>query len=295
MIFAVALEPRPPHSTGVARRAVDVFAFRDYRLFLRAYYDEGRAQGSSAVSLRAFGKRAGLRSPNYLKLVMDGTRNLTAALAPRFAEAAGLRGEAAAYFCDLVAFNQSKSASERARAYERLGRFTKHRKVHKLDDAQAAYHTHWYLPAIRELVAHKSFRDDAKWIAKTLLPKITTREAQRALDTLLELGLLARDGGGKLVQRDALVETPDGPLGHHVVSYHRAMMQRAAAALDDVPREQREIASLTLCVSEAQLADLKRQLEQLRDQLLHSYAAGADACRLVQLNLQMFPLSAKED
>jgi uncharacterized protein (TIGR02147 family) len=280
----------------VARRtAIDVFAFNDYRLFLRAYYDAGRAEGSPAVTLRAFGKRAGLRSPNYLKLVIDGDRNLTPAVAPRFAEAAGLRGEAAAYFCELVAFNQSKTATERAHAYERLRRFAKHRKVHKLDAEQTAYHEHWYLPAIRELVAHKDFRDDPKWIAKKLVPKIAVRDAERALQTLQTLGLLSRDDQGRLVQCEPLLETPDGPLGHHVVRYHRTMLQRAADALDDVPREQREIASLTLCVSKSQARELKERLERFRDELLHVFAAGTDASRVVQLNLQMFPLSSEED
>src|SRR5262245_6238262 len=249
------------------RQVVDVFAFRDYRQFLRTYYEAGRDAGQ-AVTLRAFSKRAGLRSPNYLKLVMDGARNLTPPMAARFADAAGLRAEAAEYFCELVLFNQAKTASERGRAYERLRRFPRYRKVHKLDAAQEAYHSSWYLPAVRELVAHREFREDARWIARQLLPAIAPRDAERALATLLQLGLLKRDEQGKLVQCDALVETPDGPLGHHVVTYHRSMLERAAAALDDVPRAEREIAALTLCVSGAQMDELKRHLERFREELL---------------------------
>ena len=226
---------------------------------------------------------------------MDGARNLSPPMAARFAEAAGLRAEAAEYFCELVLFNQAKAASERGRAYERLRRFPRYRKVHKLDAAQEAYHSSWYLPALRELVAHKDFREDPRWIARQLLPAISPREAERALCTLLELGLLRRTESGKLMQSHPLVETPDGPLGHHVVSYHRAMMARAAAALDDIPRAEREIAGLTLCVSGAQMSELKRHLERFREELLHLYATGPDATRLVQVNLQMFPLSVKED
>ncbi len=275
-------------------RRVDVFAHRDYRRFLRAYYEAGREQGQ-AVSLRAFGKRAGLRSPNYLKLVMDGARNLTSAMAVRFAEAAGLSGEAAAYFCELVAFNQAKSAVDRERAYERLQRFARYRQVHKLDAAQSAYHSLWYLPVVRELVAHRDFRDDPKWIGKTLRPAISPRQAQRAIDTLLELSLLVRDEQDKLVQREALVTTPDGPLPHHVASFHRAMLQRAAEALDSVPREQREIASLTLCVSAEQASELKARLSRFREELLQLYGTTADATRVVQVNLQLFPLTTTED
>ena len=276
------------------RVSVDVFAYRDYRQFLRAYYDAGRTSGQ-AVTLRAFSKRAGLRSPNYLKLVMDGERNLTPPMAARFADAAGLRAEAAEYFCELVAFNQAKTASERSRAYERLRRFPRYRQVYKLDAAQEAYHSSWYLPALRELVAHKSFKEDPKWIARQLMPAISPREAERALATLLELGLLERTSEGKLVQRDPLVETPDGPLGHHVVNYHRSMLERAAAALDGVPRAEREIAALTLCLSRDQQSELKQRLERFREELLQLYTTGPDATRIVQVNLQMFPLSVKED
>jgi uncharacterized protein (TIGR02147 family) len=276
------------------RAAVDVFAFRDYRQFLRAYYDAGKA-GGQAVTLRAFSKRAGLRSPNYLKLVMDGTRNLTHPMAARFADAAGLRAEAAEYFCELVAFNQAKTAADRGRAYERLRRFPRYRKVYKLDAAQESYHSSWYLPALRELIAHKDFKDDPRWIAKQLMPAISPREAERALATLLELGLVERDANDRLVQRDPLVTTPDGPLGHHVVSYHRSMLERAAAALDAVPRDEREIAALTLCLSGAQIDELKQRLERFREELLQLYTAGPDASRIVQVNLQMFPLSVKEN
>lgn len=127
-----------------------------------------------------------------------------------------------------------------------------------------------------------------------LSPPISAREAKQALSVLGELGLLVRDASGRLQQADPLLETGQGPLGHHVVSFHRAMLERAAEALDRVPREEREIASLTLCVSEERMRELKTQLERFQDELLQSYGADRDARRVVQVNLQMFPLSVKE-
>ena len=274
-------------------RSPDVFAFRDYRAFLRALYAH-KKEAEYGFSLRAFSKLAGLRSSNYLKLVMDGDRNLTPAVAPRFAAACGLRGQAADYFCDLVAFNQAKGADERARGYARLQRFRRYREVHRLDKAQEAYHGRWYIPAIRELCARADFREDPKWIGRTLLPNVAPADVREALQTLLELGLVQRDESGKLRQTESLVQTPDGPLGHHVVSFHRTMMERAAEALEVVPRDEREIASLTLCLSDAQVGELKQRLERLREELLHVFQSDADARRVVQVNLQMFPLTVKE-
>jgi uncharacterized protein (TIGR02147 family) len=274
-------------------RGPDVFAFRDYRAYLRALYAHNK-QDEYGFSLRAFSKRAGLRSSNYLKLVMDGDRNLTAAVAPRFATACGLKGQAADYFCDLVAFNQAKGADERARGYARLQRFRRYREVHRLDKAQEAYHSQWYIPAIRELCARPDFREDPKWIGRTLLPNVAPADVRAALETLLALELLERDEDGKLRQTETLVQTPDGPLGHHVVSFHRTMMERAADALDVVPRDQREIASLTLCLSDAQVGELKQRLERFREELLHVFQSNADARRVVQVNVQMFPLTGRE-
>ena len=273
-------------------RGPDVFAFRDYRAFLRAHYAHNK-QDEYGFSLRAFSKRAGLRSSNYLKLVMDGDRNLTAAVAPRFAAACGLKGQAADYFCDLVAFNQAKGADERARGYARLQRFRRYREVHRLDKAQEAYHSHWYIPAIRELCARPDFREDPKWIGRTLLPNVAPADVRDALQILQDLELLERDETGRLRQREPLIQTPDRPLGHHVVSFHRAMMERAAEALDEVPRDEREIASLTLCVSEARMRELKSELEAFRARILERYMKDETPERVVQVNFQLFPLSAK--
>jgi uncharacterized protein (TIGR02147 family) len=275
-----------------SRAPVDVFAFRDFRAFLRAYAERRRAQ-KDGFSLSGFSKRVGLRSPSYFTLVIDGERNLTADSAHRFAEACGLSGEAVSYFCTLVDFNQAKTARERELHYATLQGFRRFRASHRLDAAQSAYHSEWYIPAIYELAALASFRDDPKWIAKTLLPAIAPKQASQALSVLDELGLLVRDGKGKLRQAEPLLETGDGPLGHHVVQFHRTMMQRAAEAIDRVPREEREIAALTLCLSEAKIRALKAELEAIRRDLVQRYMADPEAERVVQVNFQLFPLSKK--
>ncbi|HEX5661073.1 MAG TPA: TIGR02147 family protein, partial [Polyangiales bacterium] len=204
-----------------------------------------------------------------------------------------LEASRASYFVELVALQQAKTQTERERAYERLRSHRRFKQAHPLDDEYAAYHAHWYVPAVRELAARRDFQADPKWIASRLMPAITSRQAARALKVLRELGLLVEDRG-TLRQAHALVKTPDKPLGHHVVRFHRVMMERAAEALDLVPREQREIASLTLCLSDAQLRALKAELAQVRSDLLRKYGADADAKRVVQLNFQMFPLSIEE-
>jgi uncharacterized protein (TIGR02147 family) len=268
---------------------IDVFSYLDYRAFLRDYYlDRKERRG---LSFRGFSKRAGLRSPNYLKLVMDGQRNLTPEMAERFGEACGLAKDGVAYFKDLVAFNQARNSRERNAQYARLTGHRRYRNEHRLEIAHAAYHSTWYIPAVRELAARRDFRDDADWIADTLVPPITRSQAEKAIKTLLALGLLTRGEDGRLTQGEPIVST--GPEFHalHIANYHRTMMQQASESIDRVASSERDISSLTLCLGEDGLRNLKTRLQRFRRELLELSSLEDDPSQVVQLNLQLFPLS----
>jgi uncharacterized protein (TIGR02147 family) len=270
--------------------AVHVFGYVDYRAFLRDFY-RTQKENKRPFSYRAFAKRAGIRSYNFLQLVMKGERNLGPEMAVRFARGCGLGKAEADYFCELVAFGQARTAEERTRCYERLGRFRQFREAHKLEPAQAAYHSTWYMPAIRELVALAGFKDDPKWIAAKLTPPISPAQARDAIETLCTLGLLVREGRGRLRQADRVVTTGAGPLGHHVVNFHHAMIAQAAHALDQLPREERDISAVTLGVSERAFARIKERVATFRQELLQMADLDGAPERVVQVNFQVFPLS----
>jgi uncharacterized protein (TIGR02147 family) len=89
------------------------------------------------------------------------------------------------------------------------------------------------------------------------------------------------------------VTTGPGPLGHQIFVYHHAMLDLAKRALDDLPREERDISSLTLCVAEASLPRLKQRIRDFRRELLQLAEDDPAPERVVQLNFQMFPLSRR--
>ncbi|HWA78597.1 MAG TPA: TIGR02147 family protein [Polyangiaceae bacterium] len=267
-----------------------VYAYLDYRAFLRDHY-AAKKESSRAFSYRSFSKRAGVSSPNYLKLVIDGKRSLSPKMAERFAYACALDPDATRYFVHLVAFNQAKTSSERAEYYDKLAGFQSYRQAHKLEIAHAAYYSDWYMPAIRELVASASFREDPEWIADQLIPKIAPLQARRALEILMDLGLLVRNASGHLVQSDPLLSTGPETRGLHIAAFHRAMTQRAIESIDLVPAGERDISSLTLCLGRGGLRALKERLQRFRRELLELSALETDPEQVVQLNFQLFPLS----
>jgi uncharacterized protein (TIGR02147 family) len=272
------------------RDTVVVFDYLDVRAFLRDTYEARNAAGRP-FSYRAFSMRAGLRSPNHLKRVIDGERELTTEMAVRYAAALGLEGDAARYFGDLAAFARARTSDEKNAAYQRLGVFRGYRRAQRLEMAHADYHANWYVPAVRELALRPDFQPDAGWICARLVPPIRKPEAEQALDTLFALGLLQRGPAGAVTQGEAVVTTGPETQGLHIGNYHRAMMARAAAAIDLVPAGARDISSLTFCVGAAPLAEIKERIRRFRQEIIALASEETAGDQVAQLNLQLFPLS----
>ena len=267
----------------------DVFDYLDYRAYLREFYQRRKEQ--TAFSFRAFSQRAKLGSPNYLKLVIDGERNLTATMAKRFAAVCGLSGQAASFFSELVAFGQAQSVDERNEFYSRVRKYRRYREAHQLQLAQDDYHSRWYLPAIRELALAHDFRADPAWIAQRLVPTITVEAAKCALEILCQLKMLVPDGEGGMKPGSAHVSTGPETAGLHMVNYHRTMMNLASESMERVHHEKRDISSVTLCLDPGGLELVKRAVVRFRRELLDLSELGSQPEQVIQLNFQLFPLS----
>ncbi len=274
---------------------VRVYDFLDYRAYLRAYYDAAKRTQRS-FSFRSFSKLAGLRSPNFLKLVIEGERNLGADSVPRFCTALGLEGPEAEFFSDLVAFNQAASLADKNRAFERISASRRFRAARRIDGDLFAYLSHWYNPAIRELAGRADFCEDPRWIASQLRPRISPAEAAEALRLLLSLGLLVRDpSSGRVLRGEPTLTTEHEVRSLGAAAFHRQMIERAGEALDSVPAALRDLAALTVCISPATAAKVKERIHQLREALAELCDSDPAGTVVYQLNVQWFPLSATEE
>ncbi len=276
----------------VRARSFDVYAYLDYRHLLRDYYEQRKAD-SHGFSFRAFARRAGVKAPNHLKRVMDGDRSLSETSAAQYAAALGLSGDEAEYFRELVRFGQAASQEARGRAYRRLTEFRGYRRAHRLDAMQDRYHSAWYIPTVREMIALSDFRPDPGWIAQRMIPPITERQAAEALHVLEELQMIRTTEDGKIERTEAVVSTGPETTNIHVANYHRTMMRVAIDALDRVSALERDISALTLCVREDSISELKERVRAFRKELLAMEAIGAECDRVVQIGIQIFPLTQR--
>ncbi len=275
--------------------SVCVFDFLDFRAYLRAYYEAAKKR-RGGYSFRTFAKRAGLKSPNFLKLVMDGQRNLGADSVARFAEALDLQGEEQEFFADLVAFAQADNNPEKHRVFERIAASRRFRNARRIDSMVHEYLSHWYHPVIRELVARRDFDRDPRWIASTLRPEISPRQAAQSLSLLLELGLVREHAEtGKLELHNPTLTTEHEVTSLGAANFHRQMMERASDSIDTVPAALRDLAALTVCVTPNVAGEVKRRIHQFREALTELCDAEAEGNIVYQLNVQWFPLTRTDE
>lgn len=268
----------------------DVYKYLDYRVLLREYYERRKAE-SRAFSFRSFARRAGVKAPNHLKRVMDGDRSLSPTSAAQYAVALGLTGDEAEYFLELVRFGQASSHEERSRTYRRLTEFRGYRRAHRLDAQHDRYHSAWYIPAMREMVARPDFKRDAAWLAAQMVPPITERQAEEALTVLEELQMIRVLPDGTVEQNQTVVSTGPETAGVHIAHYHRSMMAMAIDSLDRVPGAERDISAVTLCVAEGAIPALKDRVRAFRKEIIAMEAAQGQGDRVVQVGIQIFPLT----
>lgn len=271
----------------------DIFTYLSYREYLGDYYDAAKAN-TRAFSYRYFSRKAGYASPNFLKLVIDGSRNLSAESVEKFTTALKLDRDETRFFSNLVALEQAETDADRNHAYEKVAASRTYRGARRIDHGFFDYLSHWYNPAIREMVLRPDFVEDPAWIAAKLLPPIRPIQAEKALALLLDLGLLIRDEEGDLSHGDAAITT-----GHEVRSlaignYHRQMLERAGESIELVERELRDISALTVVVSDETVAELKTRIHTFRERLLDLSMRDPNPENVYQLCIQLFPLTRSD-
>ncbi len=269
----------------------DIYAYLDYRQFLADWF-QARKAANPRFSHRAFARRAGQRSPSLLLHVVDRKRNLTATTLPGFVRALALKPDEAEHFAALVDFDQAETPEERDRAWARVRAARRFREAPRIEGDSLAYLAHWRHAAIRELAACRGFVADGAWIAAQLRPSITPAEAQASLDLLERLGMLVQDADGRWTPRDASLVTPSEVAGAAVTLYHLGMIDRARDALPREASHVRHYCAVTAAVPERLLPTLKLELAAFQQRVLDLCDSTVEPrTRVVQVNLQLFPLS----
>lgn len=295
---ADSISPPPQTPMTNASTRPEVYQFVNYRLFIQRFFDY-KKNVNPHYSASLFARKAGFgeNSRGYLKLVIDGKRNLTAHTIRAFSEAMELQGSESVYFENLVYFNQAEKERDRRYYFDRMHSACKgiHSEPLVLLKSQFSIAGQWFVLAVREIVNLKDFQEDAVWICKKLRNKITKDQAMQSIQDLLRAGMLKRNAQGRLVQSSPEFQIkPDG-FNEYLHQYHLQMMDRARESLENDPYAERNASGVILSIPRSRLPELIDQINEFRKKICDQMIGGQDSPdSVVHLNFQVFQLTPIE-
>lgn len=266
-----------------------IYEYDDYRRFLKDLYLHYKAT-TTQFSYRYFSMRAGFKSPNFLKLVIEGKRNLSPKSAAKFGPALRLNRSESEFLLNLVQFCQAETGEDKVLSAREILKSRTLKKVHPLKQAELKYYARWYYIPIRELVGTGIFREDGHWIASQFRFPLSPEEALQALKDLELLGLIERNANGKLVQTHKILSSGDDVMSALIVQYHKDMITKAAQSIDEISHLEREISATCITCNPDTVQRIKLLLREMRKEILALADGAANPSLVYQINFQLFPL-----
>jgi uncharacterized protein (TIGR02147 family) len=269
---------------------VHLFQFTDYRKYLAWYYDYKKAN-TRGFSYRAFALKAGLKSSGFYIDLVKGNKNLSSKMAASFATAMGLKNKEVSYFLAMVEYNHATTEASQKEWFARMALYLpKELKTIRL--SQQEYYRKWFYVAIREALSVLEVKDDYSELSQFLTPPLTTQQTKDAILLLQNLNLVHKIEG-RWLPCDSIVSSTLEIDSTLVRSFQSEMMTRAQEALVHIQPDKRNISCTTFSVSEKTAAQIREKMDLFRSELLDLVRLDDQEDRVMQLNLQFFPLGVK--
>lgn len=268
----------------------------DYRQYLFNYYKTEKSK-DRPFSYRQFSKKCGFSSPNFIKLVIEGQRNLSSKSVEKLIVALELNELESSYFRTLVDHNQASKPKLKKILYERLKAQASYAKRRVLDDISDEYLSQWFYPVLREICLEKGYQDDLYWISKQLYGQVSESDINKGLNFLLSSGFIQRDDYGNFKSPDNIIVSTDEVRSTSIQKFYKNILSHTKEVLDEIPLEKREFGSLVFGLPYSSIPELKKRLKHFRKQIILwsvNQVKDCEACEVVQLNFQMFPQTKKK-
>jgi len=267
-----------------------IFDFLDYRTWLRDAF-AAQKRTDRTFGYRKIAPALGLKSPGHITWILQGKRNLTSKSAQSLCDVFHMGPSELQWLELLIAHNDCHEPLERLRLFKRIAGGL-HGKRRILEQAQAAYWSHWQFPVIRELAAiAPELTLDPDALGKRVWPAISRKEAEQALHTLEHIGLLARQPNGTLARKDKVLSAGDDWTAEAVRSFQASLLVLAQQALAEIPKENRDISTVTFSVSKKTLAAIQKRAREFRQEVIALARTDREPEGVYHLALQLFPAS----
>ncbi len=269
---------------------ISIFNYTSYREFLHDYYKEKKSL-NHGFSYQYLADQAGFKTKTFIYKVIKGHKALAKLSTLKIAKAMNLKKRETDYFDAMVNFNNAANSEEKEFYFHRLQSLSRNHKASIIRENQFSYFENWYYVVIRELVTILNWKEDYNCLAKAVKPRITPKQAEKAVKLLLELGMIKKLKSGKYIQTDKAITTGDQVISLAVKKFQRENMKLASESIDRYKKEIRDISSLTVGITKDGFERIKNEIKAFRETLSDIVDNDNPADRVYQINFQFFPVS----
>jgi uncharacterized protein (TIGR02147 family) len=274
--------------------------YTDFRIYLKDVFEYRRrteSTGIRAYSYSTFSAAADIKSPNYLKLIIEGRRNLSEDMITRFARALRLNRADAEEFRALVRYGQASETIDRNQFLRDLSDLRAQRAFDAGQINQASWDKvpgwiGWVLYAMSDQ-ANVNF--DPQTLQKLFRVKANAEDIRGSLQRLLDSGDLARMAdSGEVVKGRDLIESPQDLPVPLIRKLQAELIYLGIESLfRDSPKD-REFGAMTVAMTEDEFQQVRFELRQMRKRLQKDISVkrrDSKGERVYQLNVQLFPVT----
>ena len=261
----------------------------DYRDLLQSAYEQRKAD-NPLYSYRLMAKKLGL-NVSHLYRILHKDLHLALDKVPAATDLLRVQGREAEHFELLVRFGRARSERTRTALMEKiLGLREPQRRA--VAQAQFKALSRWQAPVVRALAL--SGESDPARIGRRLRPVQKPDSVRQILLDLEGAGLLKQDAHGGWASNDLHLTTGTAFRSEAVRHYQREVLDLAAAAIRDIPRDERDITSLVVEVDEEARLEIVEMVRECRRQIVRRIERCDHPDRVLQLAFAAFTVAAPD-
>lgn len=255
----------------------------DYRQLIRTELI-ARVKRNPTYSGRAFARDLKI-SNAFLSQVISGRRSLSEEKGIQIARTLAWDHGKTDLFVKLIRLDQCKDPTMRSFLYQEI---KEEEPFLDLEIEKFELVSNWIHFAILELTQVRGFKSNSKWISQRL--GITKAEADDAVDRLLIMGLLAKQGEKiVLVKSSAVRDVPSTA----VRQFHKAHLEKAIVALEEQAYDRRNFSGITMAINPKQIPLAAEMIKKFRRKLMKVLEEG-DKTLVYHLSLQLYQLDSED-
>ncbi len=193
------------------------------------------------------------------------------------------------FFENLVLFNQSDEQKEKEHYFEEMQKIKKQSKFVPLNRKQSTFYEKNYYAIIRELAVNSNWDGSYEKLASYIVPSITTKEAEDAVEMLVETGILKEKRGKYHYAKENIDDSKVAPFLKK--RSRREVFERSVEVLDEMSPDKRFALYSTFITDEETYEEINELFLEFRERANELIMNSKSKKNVYQMTFGNFPAS----